>query len=456
MVTRITEARFQALAMWCRSPASRSVLADKSFWSAAEEGVIGATYYIADAKRFGYVLLARDKHGRYQAFEEVRPFTSARAADIKIAARLAELEGGSLPEPPMRPDTRPGVDLFTLIEGADLNPKFLNLRDGRNSSAARELLQEIGRWVVDMDGNLVRDFQTTGFDARTWEIYLFAAFKELGFGLDRTAAVPDFRLVRDDTKLFVEAVTANPTGVVQVDIKEPPPPPPEDFQRYLEHDMPQKFGSPLASKLRKAYWEREDVRGCPFLLAIADFHAPASMFWSQSALPRYLYGVGADLRYTPEGQKYGVEKKLREHVVGKKVIPTNFFAQEATRHVSAVLFSNAGTMAKINPMGVLAGFGDPEVTLIRTGGLFDPDPEVFEPVPFEVNIEDPGYEEYWADEICIYHNPNALVPLQAELLPDVAHFHLEDGKNVWWGGRLPRVLFSRTRSLAHSDRQEPG
>ena len=389
MVTRMTEARFDALAMWCRSPASRSVLANKSFWSAAEEGVIGATYYVADAKRFGYVLLARDKHGRYQAFEEVNPFTSARAADINIAARLAELEGGSLPEPPMRPDTRPGVDLFTPIEGADLNPKFLNLRDGRNSSAARELLQEIGRWVVDMDGNLVRDFQTTGFDARTWELYLFAAFKELGFGLDRSTAVPDFRLVKGDVKLFVEAVTANPTGVAPIDIKGSPPLPPEDLGRYIEHDMPQKFGSPLASKLRKAYWDRDDVRGHPFLLAVADFHAPASMIWSQTALPLYLYGVGYDVRYTPVGQKYGVQKKLEEHVVGKKVVPTNFFAQEAARYISAVLSSNAGTMAKFNRMGVLAGFGDPEVMLIRRGGLFDPTPGATDPIPFEVNIEDP-------------------------------------------------------------------
>lgn len=66
----------------------------------------------------------------------------------------------------MRPDTRPGVDLFMPIPNAALSRKFVNLCESRNASAARELLAEISRWVVDLDGNLVRDFQTTGFDGR--------------------------------------------------------------------------------------------------------------------------------------------------------------------------------------------------------------------------------------------------------------------------------------------------
>lgn len=39
-VIRITEARFEALAIWCRNPASRGVLANCGFFSAVDERLI--------------------------------------------------------------------------------------------------------------------------------------------------------------------------------------------------------------------------------------------------------------------------------------------------------------------------------------------------------------------------------------------------------------------------------
>ena len=73
---------------------------------------------------------------------------------------------------------------------------------------------------------------------------------------------------------------------------------------------------------------------------------PGSMIWSHTALPLYLHGVGVEIRYAEDGSRYGVENKLRDHVVGDKVVPTDFFGQADARHISTVLFSNAGTMAK--------------------------------------------------------------------------------------------------------------
>ncbi len=449
MITRMTEARFEALAMWCRNPGTRDELANLSFFSTDNERIIGAVYYIRSADRFAYVLLARDKLGRYQGFDSRDIFSTARAAETAIQAKLSSLGHQATPKVPMRPDTRKGVDLFAPIRGAKLNPKFVNLKEVRNSSAARELLHEISPWIVDLDGNLVRDFQTTGFDARIWEFYLFAAFTALGFAFDRTASVPDFRLVRAEERLFVEAVTANPTGNLEFDIKQMPPDPPEDYWHYIEHDMPQKFGSPLLSKLRKKYWEREDVGNNPFVLAIADFHAPASMTWSRTALPCYLYGIGFEWRQAADGRKYPQAKRLGDHIVRKKVVPTNFFAQEGARHVSAVLFSNAGTMSKFNRMGVLAGFGDPEVSLWRIGGLNDLTPGATMPIEFEMNIEDPNYSEGWADEMEIYHNPNALVRLPEGLFPNVTQFFLdENGDLSWHSGSDTRILYSKTISRA--------
>lgn len=447
MITRMTKPRFDAFGMWGRSPGTRHELANCSFFSADGERLIGATYYVRRADRFAYVVLARDAHGRFQGFANHGPYQSLRSAEAALIGRLTALLEEPAPEVPMRSNTRPGVDLFAAIEGARLNPKFVNLRDGRNPSAARELLREISPWVVDLDGNLVRDFQTTGFDARTWELYLFAALRELDFGFDRSHAVPDFRLIRDETRIFVEAVTANPTGNAEFDIRKPPPEPPEDFWPYLHQQMARKFASPLRSKLAKRYWEREDVAGHPFVLAIADFHAPGSMIWSQSALPLYLYGI--EIHRTDDGAPYSVRRK--DEVVDGKVIPAAFFDQPEAKHVSAVLSSNAGTMAKFNRMGVLAGFGDTDVSLERSGGLSDPSPGALDAVPFEVNIEDPDYEEGWADEIQIFHNPNAAVPLSEDVFRNVVQYFLEKGEAVW-RGPAPRVLFSSTTSRAPAKR----
>ena len=425
--------------------------ANCSFFSADNERLIGAVYYIREPDKFAYILLARDKFERYQGFDNRGVFSTARAAERAIVKRLSALEKEPTPEVPMRPDTRKGVDLFARLPRAKLNPKFVGLRDTRNSSAAREILREISHWAVDLDGNLVRDFQTTGFDARVWELYLLTAFRATDFGFDRSAATPDFRLLRDNARVFVEAVTANPTDGTEYNIKEKPPDPPEEFWRYLEHDMPQKFGSPLISKVRKRYWEQPDVSGHPFVLAIADFHAPASMTWSRPALPFYLYGIGVDVGEGPGGNKPPPRvKQLKEHVVGSKKVPANFFAQPDVQNVSAVLHSNAGTIAKFNRMGVLAGFGDPEVSLLRHGGFEDLTPGAVKPTFFEFNIEDPAYREGWADEIEIFHNPNAAVPLPKKLFPNVKHFFVDENGEVVWRSTAdpPYVLFSNTMSRA--------
>ena len=96
-------------------------------------------------------------------------------------------------------------------------------------------------------------------------------------------------------------------------------------------------------------------------------------------------------------------------------------------------------------MGVLAGFGDPRVRLRRTGGLYNFEPDAVDPIPFEIDIEDPDYEEKWSDEIEIYHNPLALEPLDHDLFPTATHFFLQDNELVWHGPER-RVLFSITKT----------
>lgn len=340
-----------------------------------------------------------------------------------------------------------GLDLFAPVaDPQKTSAEFRYLRDGLNQSAARDLLRALQPWIKDPDGNLVKDFQTTGYSARIWEIYLRFAFMEMNLEIGESHPVPDFELLRGDSRVYVEATTVNVTGGGGAGLRAGAPPPrPDNIMQYLEEVMPLRFGSPLHSKMQKRYWDADHVKGWPFILAIADFHQSASMTWSHAALPIYLYGRSAELVEDTEGTARGVEKVLTGFDrKSERLLP--FFEQEGTEHVSAVLFSNAGTISKFNRMGARAGFGDRFIALRRSGGRHRPGPDAYEPIPFQEDVEAGSYAEGWSDELAMFHNPKALVPVDEELFPGIAHHRIVDGEAVWYGPPFP-VLFSTTTTL---------
>ncbi len=136
---------------------------------------------------------------------------------------------------------------------------------------------------------------------------------------------------------------------------------------------------------------------------------------------------------TPYGGLSWSYVPIEEHVQGEKRIPSCFFDQPNAENVSAVLFTNAGTLSKFNRMGVLADFGDPNVRLVRKGTLLNPDPQSAMPFLFSTDIDHPVYHEKWADELQVFHNPNALHPLERSLFPGATHHFLEDGEIKSYG-----------------------
>jgi hypothetical protein len=72
-------------------------------------------------------------------------------------------------------------------------------------------------------------------------------------------------------------------------------------------------------------------------------------------------------------------------------------------------------------MGKLAGLGSTDVKMIRRGFLYNPAPDAIHPIPFAKDLDDRDYEESWSDGLIIFHNPNAVVPLNPELFPDISH-----------------------------------
>lgn len=102
--------------------------------------------------------------------------------------------------------------------------------------------------------------------------------------------------------------------------------------------------------------------------------------------------------------------------------------QPGAENVSAVLFSNAGTIAKFDRMGVVAGLGAPGHHYQRIGFRFNPDANATSGIPFSEDVSSPGYSEGWSDELQIFHNPNARIPLPHDWLTGLAQFSFSDGK----------------------------
>ena len=318
------------------------------------------------------------------------------------------------------------LDFFApLGPSKQYSEDFIKLSKQEEFSPARDVIESMMRWYEDADGNFVEQFQTAGFNARLWELYLFATLVEMGYRINRDYAIPDFTCVGIPGQFTVEALTANPTLNETGEIVPPPSRnTPEEFQTFLREYMPIKFGSPLTSKLKKEYWKKQNVLGKPLLFAIQDFSELGSMAFTRSALPVYLYGLDYYWYYESTGDLRTTPYRLKKHQYDAKVIPSGFFDLPDAENISAVLSNNSGTISKFNRMGVVAGFGSRRVLLIRRGFAFDHNPNTADPRQFSHVVNAPDYSETWTEGLDVYHNPRAKHPIGPEMLPGAAHHYL--------------------------------
>lgn len=270
------------------------------------------------------------------------------------------------------------------------------------------------------DGNFVQQFQTTGFDARVWELYLCEYLVSAGFDVERLER-PDFFAARQGVELALEATTSNPTQgrEIEIDVGS------EDGLRWLmEQYMPVKYGSALYSKLRERYWEEERVQGRPFVLAIQSFAVDGSLTFSSSSLGLYLYGRRPEWFHDAAGRLHIRLVPLEGFDVNNVQRPANFFGLPDAEHVCAVLFSNSGTIPKFSRMGYQEGIGTEGIAMFRVGSRYVHDPDAAEPAPFRYEVG--NRIETWGEGLEVFHNPNALHPLEDGVFPNAADHRLEN------------------------------
>ncbi len=326
----------------------------------------------------------------------------------------------------------PKTDLFVPIRSeADLHPQFRNLRTSPMHAPARSMMRALYADFSDPDGNFLEQLQTTGFDARTFELYLYAFVREQGWKIDRQHSRPDFCLEKNGTKIFIEATTANPPGpgtkpytlhVPDRDLAE--------LRTYLANEVPIRLGSSLFSKLQKQYWELAHVAGHPLVFAIESFHGPGSLSHSSSSLASYLFGLAQRWYHDNDGRLIITPEQIDGHRIPGKEIPSGFFFQPDTQHISAVLFSNSGTVPKFNRMGQEGEYHSDAVRMIRYGTCYRDDPNATLPAPFLYEVGDGEWKETWREGTDLIHNPNALHPISIGLLGAGAEQRLENGRIV--------------------------
>lgn len=455
-------ARFNLLAIGTRYSNIQLIAEELSWWSSPDEKLIAMAARDKIDNDFSWVILARDAIGRFRCVKVWTSYTSlSRAEDAMFDVMVDTIQTQDLIELGKQGDeTNLPIDLLRLPIDCDpetLHPYFRVLLENPGREPARAVIREIGPWLTPNDPHLVGEFQNKGFDQRLWEIYLWAVFREFGLDVKQLEA-PDFLCKGPGVEFCVEATTAAPSAMGPL-AEHPNPQNFKEMEEFLSDYMPMKFGSALKTKLDKKnkngqhYWEREESAKKPFLIAIADFHKPVnkneigSMTYTQSALYQYLYGHR--MRWKYEGDQLVITpQKIDAHKFGAKEIPSGFFDQPNAENVSAVIFSNAGTLAKFDRMGVVAGVRPKGFSYARVGLKQNSDPNAVHGAAFSIDVSDPSYQEYWTDEVQVLHNPNAKLKLPFHWLLGAVHHYFEDGEFRSFGPE-GAILNSYTMIMHH-------
>lgn len=173
------------------------------------------------------------------------------------------------------------------------------------------------------------------------------------------------------------------------------------------------------------------------------------MRWTREALITYLYGVYAS-EQTVDGVATAVGMKV-DRLKGEQEIPAGLFSDRHYEGISAVIFSNACSIAKFSRVMATMTRQEEGYTRTRTGVLFDRTPGILKPVPFSLKVNSDEYrklwpQEYepWSAELEIFHNPFAAHPMSTRLLPEAQHWVEKDGEMVAQAFYETSILWSQT------------
>lgn len=416
------------------------VTRELEWWSSGDETLIATLSLDLTDNDYSWIILGRDETGVFRGIDLSVSNPTIEEARRGLHASLESIAATHQQEFPQGDTERRKLEILTPdphIAPDRLHPFFKYLMENPGYSPARGLIKEMSFAFTDLDGNFRKDFQTTGFNGRLWELYLYAFCYEQKFLIDNTRAVPDLIVEKAGYRIAIEARTLNPPQGNPAPI----PRTPEEEKVFNRDSMPMKWSRALTAKLREKYWELENIAGCPLVFAVHDYHAPGSMCWSLPALSDYLFGVRCD--------DHGRDHLVETHSMGDAVVQSGFFRLEDSENISAVIASNEATLPKFNRIGKIAGFGDPAIRIRRFGARLDLETQSGE--PFESETQVGVVDEGWSSGIWVFHNSSAKYPIHPGIFGDALHVFCENGQREYLSTRPKHVI----RSITHIDPPPP-
>jgi hypothetical protein len=426
---KINRNLFQIYILFTREPFVQYFSEELEYFSNGNGELLGLISLDLTDKDYYACILSRDESKQFRAeiveasiltIEEARNWIDEKMSTDSIA----------------RHESANYFDIFKKMKNdSKMHPHYKLLLESVGLLSAKKVLSEISYHYKDIDGNFVDQFQSlNGFDARIWELFLFCFFREQFFSFQRNFESPDFLIEKFNEKIAIEAVVVSRKKIIAESYS---PKDEKEIEKLLNNEVPLMFASALFDKVKKKYWEKDHVKGLAFVIAIADFHDTMSMTWSFNSLIEYLYGFKHEHSLDEKGN---LEVKLHKIKNYKKAneteIPSGFFFQPGNENVSAVIFSSCGTLSKFNRMGKQAGLGSDKNILIRMGSYYNHEENAAKPniKTYEVNESS---DETWSEGVIIYHNPNALIPLEPNLFDEkVAQTFFQEEKNFSF---MPKV-----------------
>jgi hypothetical protein len=321
-------------------------------------------------------------------------------------------------------------DIYKIIVSENkLHERFRLLNESSLLDPAKKIIENICHLFNDKDGNFIKDFQSTGFDARLWEIYLFIFLFENQFEFIEDVSRPDFHVKKNDYDFFIEASLSSEKEEEKYSkqfLKEAV----EKNDLAVQNEMIDyysiRLGSVLYSKLNKKYWELEWVKGKPLILAITPSHNYMAKFLPDAKIMEYLYGIKV-ITKDEDGKLIHVNNEVViEHKHGEKIIPSNFFSHQDTENISAVIFSNNCDLHKFNRIGYEHNLSQKNLIMVRSGFKYDDSKSNAKAKDFAYQVEKGKSVEDWNESLTIYHNPNAKIPLDTKIFQNVRQIWLTE------------------------------
>jgi len=173
---------------------------------------VGVVVRHKEDQDFAGVVMGRDALNRFRCINLTMYHDTAEEIVQRIK-KIFEDDAASADSNYVQGDERgKPINFFMPVVATErFHQIFKTLITENKYSPALGIMSSMMHYYEDKDGNFVEQFQTTGFDARLWELYLFAAFTEQHYTFNNEYQAPDFLCAGPFGTFFAEAVTVNPT-----------------------------------------------------------------------------------------------------------------------------------------------------------------------------------------------------------------------------------------------------